>query len=315
VYGASWLSIRSHRLGIRYHTSINKDRIVIYALSARGVHELATWSVACDEPLRQSTGQPCVFSQTGRSVFYLTESQVRARWFGPVPVDVCLHELTDRDCYWEQLVLKKTELLGLSRNRRTNRFQLTTIPLSGTDAGRAETREVRGDTLDRIDRPGIVGASSGWLYLVDADQPNSATRLEALDVQKDRTHAVTDLGSRPSASATSGPGLLALGTFSGRVHLVDLKTQQRVRELDAGVPAAVGAVSWSLDGDYLAAGLIGKVKGDQLIVYRSPFREKLFSVRVAEFGCEQVALSDTGEWVAGFGSDRIIRVWKVPTER
>jgi hypothetical protein len=312
VYGASWLGIRGNRLGVRYHTSINRDRIVIYTLSPRGMEEVATWSVPADS-VRGLGRESCVFSESGRTVYYLTETQVRAHRLGAFPVDVALLQLKDRDWYWERLVVKPNELFGLGHNERTNQLQLTTLQRAWRDGGRSESRPVRSDVLEHTGRLQIIGATADWLYLVDTDQPPTTMRLEALDLWKDRTRVLADLGARPSAGATSSCQRLALGTFSGRVHLVDLKTQQHLRELDPGDRRTVGAVSWSADGDYLAAGLLGK--GDQLVVYRAPFREKLFSVRVAEHGCERVALSDDGEWVAGYGTDHVIRVWKVPTER
>jgi hypothetical protein len=314
VYGVSWFSIRGNRLGVRYHTDLTKDRIAIYALSTNGLEEVATWSTDRDELIRRSFGAPCAFSDCGRCVFYLTERQLRARWLGSVPIDICLCELVGRDSYWEQLALNRGELLCLSRDRRTNEFQLTTIPLSGHDAGEVDTRELKHTTLEKAARPHVLDVSPDWLYLVNGDEPVSTVRLEALDLRTDRAHAVATIGARVSTGTASTSGLLALGTSSGRVHLVDLKTQQPVRVLNLSEPKPVAAISWSRSGNYLAAGLVGKVDGDQLFVYRSPFREKLFSVRAAEFGCEHVALSDKGEWVAAIGLDRTIRVWRVPTE-
>jgi hypothetical protein len=314
VYGASWLSIRANRLGIRYHTGLTKDRIVIYALSARGADEIATWSVDCDELIRQSVSESCAFSDCGRCVFYITETEVRARLLGTAPIDICLCRLKLKGAYWEQVSLVRGELFCVSRVRNTKQLQVTTVQLAGADAGRVDTRELKSDVLDKIDRLHILAAAPEWLYLMSGDGPVSAARVEALDLRKDRAHAVATIGARLSAGATSSSGLLAIGTFSGCVHLADLKTQQQVCELVLAESKRIAAVSWSRDGNYLAAGVLGKVDGAQLFVCRAPFREKLFSVRVTEFGCERVALADNGEWVAGFGFDRTIRVWKVPTE-
>ena len=90
-----------------------------------------------------------------------------------------LKQLKIKDAYWEHLSLERNELLCVSRVRNSKSLQFTTVQLTGDAAGEVDTREVKSDLLEKIDRLQILGAAPYWLYLTNADEPVSAARVEA----------------------------------------------------------------------------------------------------------------------------------------
>lgn len=303
--GVSWLSLNAQHVGVRFPSSPNEDRIVITDLKTG--KEVASWTTARLSLFRRSKGPTCLLHASQRCLYYASGETVRVRYFGSwIPWDECIYN-SPNGYLIESISGYLDEAICVSRKLESNQFQITQIPLNAKLQGRLRSVDIKPLSLDDT----IVDTSPvglGRLYCIrhSTKQPDDYNIINATGMEMSNFLTTENCPSRLSLSRQS---ILAIGTVSGKLRVIDTKSSKVLTDTRLG-DSTIGSLAWSEDGKCLAVGLIGKSTSHQLFILNSPFKQLTFSSFVSKYGCEAVALTDYGDAVAAFGSDDIIRIWK-----